>query len=137
MNSTTLQKKIFDTSALKRFLSDEKGSDEMAKMLEDGLKKNENLLVSTLSVYELALIMGRRNVEEAVVAISFIEKICRFISPNTEISQNAALLKIKHPKADISMADAIILQTGIKERAEIITADKEWKKIVEADVKII
>jgi PIN domain nuclease of toxin-antitoxin system len=70
--------------------------------------------------------------------MSYLEKSGLEFKPVTnQIAKNAFLLKLKHNDLNISMADCIILQTGIEEGATIVTADKEWAKVSEANVKIV
>ena len=116
------QKRVFDTSVLLSFIKGERGSAKIAQMLEQGLEHRGGILISSLSIYELVAIIGRRNIEKAIAAVAFLERAGRLIPPAAETAQNAALLKIKYPGADLSLADAIIIQTGIEEGAVTISA---------------
>jgi len=128
---------IFDTSALLRLVNDEKGSDIVSSLLEERLRKNKSNFVSSITAYEIVSVMARRDVQSAVSAISFFEKLCKFVPLSAETAQNAALLRKKYFSTGISMADALIIQTGIDCDAQIITADKAWKKIDDANVQLI
>src|SRR3989339_1256587 len=108
------QKILFDTSSLLKLVINERGSEKVSFLMEQNLRKNRENLASTITVFEIVSVMAKRNIQGAVSAVSFFEKACTFLPPDIKIAQNAALMKEKYPEANLSLADAIILQTGIE-----------------------
>src|SRR3989344_3285003 len=104
---------VFDSSALVKFAIAEKGSKKVGYLLEKGSKKEINCLASTLSAFELITTLKRKNIRSAVKSVVFFEKIGSFIEPTLKIAKKAAFLKSRHTDLNLSMADAIILQTAI------------------------
>ena len=137
MTKKDLQNLIFDSSALFKFLKGEKGSNEVDMLLQKCLSGDSTGFISTLTAYEIMIISGIEHEEEAIRSIAFFEKFCSFVPPNLRTSKEAALLKLKNKYDKLSTVDALILQSGIELDALIITCDKAWAEVIEANVKVV
>lgn len=110
----------------------------MLKLLEESKDKKSQGIISALTTFEVCLVTARQSIHKANEIISYLEASGLLLKPVThEISKKALLLKFKYGDLNLSMADAIIIQTGIEENAEIITADREWAKVKEAKVIVV
>lgn len=129
---------IFDTSAILRFSDYKSGAKEVGKFLEDSINHKINASISSMSVFEIVMIVGRKDLKKALSVIEFLKKSnVKIISAEEKTCSYAAMLKLKYPDTSISTADAIIIQTGIEQNARIITGDKAWREIEEANVKVV
>ncbi|MEK6957415.1 MAG: PIN domain-containing protein [archaeon] len=123
---------VFDTSAMIKYAKDEEGSAKVGELF----KKHE-CIASSISAFEIVHKMGREDIRAALLSIAFFEEFFIFISPDYGLAKRAAILKLKYPQANLSMADAIIIQTAAERNARIVTCDKEWRVVKEAEIEII
>lgn len=129
--------RIYDTSALVRVSNKEKGFENVAALLHAGAANAAREKASALSAFEFLFSIGKRGGEPAVKSLIYFQKILDFLPTDFETAQRAAFLKLKYPQLNLSMADAIILQTGIDNDFEIVTCDKVWAQVKEAKVTVV
>jgi len=118
---------LFDSSALIALVRDEPAADEVSEILRgrDGLAS-----ISTVGIAELMDVLVRvagRRVEEASAMVGWLLATGIDVVPvDEEIGRLAGTLRSRHWRRDrrpVSMADCIVLATGIITREAIATTD--------------
>ena len=129
--------RIYDTSALMRFSNDEKGSEKVNMLLQECMASGRKDKASVLTAFEFLFSMARKSRKPATGSLALLENILDFVPTDYETAQRAAFLRLKYVHLNLSLADAIILQTGIDSHLEIITCDRAWAQIKEAKVRVV
>jgi predicted nucleic acid-binding protein len=88
------------------------------------LKKVDELVVPTISIYEVFKTVLRQRDESAGLQAVALMKQGQIIDLTTSISMKAAKLSLEHK---IPMADSIILATGHLYQATVWTQDADFK----------
>jgi len=88
------------------------------------LKKVDELVVPTISIYEVFKSVFRQRGESAGLQAIALMKQGQIIDLTTNISMMAAKLSLTH---NIPMADSIILATGCLHQATVWTQDADFK----------
>jgi predicted nucleic acid-binding protein len=96
------------------------------------LKNVDELIVPTISIYEVFKTVLRQRDESAGLQAVALMKQGQIIDLATDISMRAAKLSLEHK---IPMADSIILATGRLYQATVWTQDVDFKGL--KDVKFI
>jgi predicted nucleic acid-binding protein len=96
------------------------------------LKNVDELIVPTISIYEVFKTVLRQRDESAGLQAVALMKQGQIIDLATDISMKAAKLSLEHK---IPMADSIILATGRLYQATVWTQDVDFKGL--KDVKFI
>ncbi len=123
---------VFDTSAMIKYVKGEDGGDKVAELF-----KKHNCIASSISVFEIIHKLGREDIKSALSTIAFFEEFFTFMPADHGTAKRAALLKLKYPRANLSMADAIIIQTAAEMDFDVVTSDKEWSAVKDAEILII
>ena len=126
--------RIYDTSAFLRISNKEGGYENILTIIR---QEGSNCKASALSAFEFLLAIGRKHGELATTAPVFFENLFDFIPVDFETAQKAASLKLKYANLNLSLADSVILQTGIDHNLEVVTCDRAWAEVKEAKVKIV
>lgn len=134
---TGLHSRIYDTSVMLRISNREEGFEKIMSLFHESPVAGVRGKASALSAFEFLFSIGRNNAEVSVTSLAFFESILDFLPADSETAKRAAFLKLKYNTINLSMADAIILQTGIDNGYEIITCDKAWSKVAEAKVTVV
>lgn len=129
--------RIYDTSALIRFSNDEKGSEKVNVLLQECIAAGRKDKASILTAFEFLFSMSRRSGKSAKRSLVALENMLDFLPANYETAQRAAFLRLKYMGVNLSMADAIILQTGIENDLEVVTCDRAWAGVKEANVRVV
>ena len=103
-----------------------------ASFFSTPLKKVDELIVPTISIYEVFKTVLRQRDESAGLQAVALMKQGQIIDLTTNISMKAAKLSLEHK---IPMADSIILATGRLYQATVWTQDIDFKGL--KDVKFI
>lgn len=117
---------LLDTNALIWWsTAPEKLSGKARKIIEEVIKK-EKVLVSSISVWEVYLLMKKKRVGFSIDTDSWLQKLeslpfVRFIPVDNKI----AALSIKLDFTNSDPADRIIIATALTFGAKLITADKK------------
>jgi predicted nucleic acid-binding protein len=90
------------------------------------LKKVDELVVPTISIYEVFKSVARQRGESAGLQAVALMKQGQIIDLTIDISMMAAKLSITH---NIPMADSIILATGHLHQATVWTQDADFKDL--------
>jgi predicted nucleic acid-binding protein len=88
------------------------------------LKNVDELIVPTISIYEVFKTVLRQRDESAGLQALALMKQGQIIDLTTDISMKAAKLSLEH---NIPMADSIILATGRFYQATVWTQDADFK----------
>jgi len=114
---------IVDSSGWLEFFADGPNADEFRKPLSD----TENLIVPSISVFEVfKVVLRERDEDSALMAVSLMKQ-GRIIDLNFELVIQAAKTASDHK---IPMADSIILTTGIFYDATVWTQDSDFKDFI-------
>ena len=135
-------KLVLDASVVLRILLYEKGAEKYAKYFHPG---EIPFVITNLTLYEIKAVMMRleRPRDEIVAALAY-SKSYSITSDITEaIALRAADLKAKYAehdktaseKANVSLADAIMLALAEEKNLPVLTADKRLRQVTE--VKIV
>lgn len=120
-------KYLLDTMALLAFFNNEKGAD----FIEDILKKEKEIFVSSITLTEIYYIYSRRvSVETAEERVDQIRHNIDVIDIGEAEAINAGRYKIKN----IPIADALIASCADSVGACIVTADDHFEH---TDVEIV
>jgi predicted nucleic acid-binding protein len=97
---------------------------ENAAFFGEPLKKADELLVPTISIYEVFKSVLRQRGESAGLQAAALMQQGRVVDLTSDISLTAARLSVEN---NLPMADSIILATGILHQAVIWTQDIDFK----------
>ena len=128
------KKVIFDSHAILKFSQDEKGADEIEKLLVLSQQGKIESFINQINLGEIYYQTIRRlGLEPAKRYLeSFYQLPVKVVIPSTEIIFSSSEIKAKYA---ISYADCFVVATALMHEATIITGDMEFKK-VENIVKI-
>ncbi len=117
---------VLDTHVLIWFVSSPKRLSNNAKRAIEEARKGEEILVSSISVWEIYMLVKKGRLRLTIPVNEWIDKVgkldfIRFIPVNNEIARKSVLLPepFHHDPAD-----RMIVATAILEKAELITSDK-------------
>lgn len=111
---------IVDSSGWLEFFTDGPNATEFSKPLSD----TENLIVPSISVFEVFKVVLRERDEDAALMSVSLMKQGRVVDLSFELAIQAAKMATDHK---IPMADSIILTTGILYNATVWTQDSDFK----------
>ena len=111
---------LVDSSGWLEYFADGKNADYFASPIED----TENLIVSTINLYEVfKKILLQRSENLAIQAVAIMQQ-ANVISVSTNIALTAAKISID---LKLPMADSIILATAQAYQATLWTQDADFK----------
>ena len=130
---------LFDTSALIAYFLGEKGADEVSHWLINIEEDKAKGYISTVTISELAFILGRKDKELMTHVFAYIEESNLLIVPLTyELAKESGYYRLKNKSLKLSYADCQIIYSAIDEKIDvIITGDKIWKKLKDIQPIII
>lgn len=119
---------LVDSSGWLEYLSDAENADFFAPAIED----QENLIVSTINIYEVfKKVLQQRDENSALQAIALMKQ-----GDIKDVELEISLLAAKRSnELSLPMADSLILATSQIHKATLWTQDSDFRKI--ADVKYI
>ena len=136
MQNTT--KILLDSSPIIKSAKKDRGYAAIDSMLKKIEENRVDGILSAISCCEIMFILGKNNEKEAGAMMARLENSPIKILPVTEeIAKKGANILLRNKELFLSIADAIIIATGMQENAEIITCDREWAKVKEAKVTIV
>jgi ribonuclease VapC len=119
---------VFDSYAILKFYQDEKGADEIEKLLMSAQNGDLKAYISEINLGEIYYQTIRRGGLSA--AKKHLEEFSTLpvdvVPPSSDIIMSASEIKAQYA---ISYADCFAAATAIKYSASIITGDAEFKKI--------
>lgn len=125
---------VLDSWPILAYLEDEPSGNKVAEIMSDAHENRVTLRMSIINVGEVWYSVARHKSEnEADQAIDEIHQLgIEFVDVDWKLTRQAASLKAKHKMA---YADCFAAALAKRERAELVTGDKEFKQ-VDADIKI-
>jgi predicted nucleic acid-binding protein len=113
---------VIDSSGWLEFFADGPYADEFAARL----RQPDNVITSTVAIYEVyKWIKRERSEEEAVQAVATMKKT-RITDLTEELALTAADLSLAH---GLAMADSMMLAVANANDAELVTTDSGFQKI--------
>lgn len=115
---------VIDSSGWIEFFTDGPLADDYASRL----RKLTAVLTPVIAIYEVYKRLKRElSEDDAVIAISAMQR-SQVIPLDQELALSAADLSLEH---GLAMADAIVLATARKFRAELVTSDRDFEQIAD------
>ena len=119
---------VFDSYAILKFYQDEKGADEIEKLLMSAQNGDLKAYISEINLGEIyyqtirrvGLSAAKKNLEE------FSTLPVAVVPPSSDIILSASEIKAQYA---ISYADCFAAATALKYSASIVTGDAEFRKI--------
>jgi predicted nucleic acid-binding protein len=119
---------LFDSHALLAFFQNEKGADEVARILKKALKKNIERLICVINLGEILYVTKRRfGDSKKLEALRRVHELGINILPVPDsLVFKAAEIKAEYP---ISYADCFALVCALDHSAILLTGDPEFKNV--------
>jgi len=111
---------LVDSSGWIEYLAARRNADEFARYIEG----DEPLVTSTIQVYEIYKVVRRDVSEERAIESVAALRATTIVPLDESLALEAADASLEH---GLAMADAIILATAKRHRAEIVTADADFE----------
>ena len=119
---------LVDSSGWLEYFADGNNADFFVSSIED----TENLMVSTINIYEVyKKVLSEKDEESAIQAVAIMQN-SRIIDVDTSISLTAAKLSYD---LKIPMADSLILSTARLYNAVLWTQDSDFENIPDVKYK--
>jgi len=119
---------LVDSSGWLEYFADGNNADFFVSSIED----TENLMVSTINIYEVYKKVLREKDEESAIQAVAVMQNGRIIDVDTSISLTAAKLSYD---LKIPMADSLILSTARLNNAVLWTQDSDFENIPDVKYK--
>ncbi|MGM0426135.1 MAG: type II toxin-antitoxin system VapC family toxin [Thermodesulfobacteriota bacterium] len=123
-----MKKILFDSYAILCFYQDEKGADEVERLLITSRQGEYRAFISEINLgevhYKTVRRMGLDAAREQLEQFSELPIEC--VHPSSDIIVSASELKAEHA---ISYADCFALATALKTHSSIVTGDPEFHKV--------
>ena len=125
---------VLDASALLALFFDQQGAEKMEHLLHTASEADRPVFISAVNWAEVLYKMGRKYGKAGYeTAHRFAHTTPLEIVPvDRDLAESAALLKNEH---DLGLADAFAAALAKSKKAELVTADHEFKA-VEKEIKI-
>jgi predicted nucleic acid-binding protein len=125
---------VLDASALLALLFDEPGAEKIENLLQQAAEADKPMYISAVNWAEVLYKMQRKHgVQGLDGARQFQRTMPLVVEPvDGELAETAAGLKVAH---DLGLADAFAAALARHKKAELVTADAEFKA-VEKEIKI-
>ena len=125
---------VFDSFALMSFFQDEKGADSVCEMILDSVEGKIELSICAINLGEVWYIIARKtSTEQADTLVNEIQNMpIEIVDADWMLTRQAAEYK---QKGNISYADCFAAALAKVRNAEVVTGDKEFKKL-EGEIKI-
>jgi predicted nucleic acid-binding protein len=110
---------LVDSSGWIEYLAARSNADEFARYIQG----DEPLVTSTIQVYEIYKVVRRDISEERAIESVAALRATMIVPVDESLALEAADASLEH---GLAMADAIILATARRHRAELVTADADF-----------
>ncbi|MFH0714818.1 MAG: PIN domain-containing protein [Candidatus Diapherotrites archaeon] len=138
MSESFEESTLFDTSAILKVVNQYRGFEQVEVLLEKVEQRKIRGLLCPLTFFEIVHTLGGKDPKKAASVLAYVENLgFDLLTTTSETAKQAAYLELKHKDLFLSLADCIILQSGIEQNATIVTSDKAWQKVEEAKVKVV
>lgn len=113
---------VVDSSGWVEYFTDGPLADDYARRL----RNLASVITPVIVTYEVYKRLKRElSEDDGIVAVSAMQRT-RVVAIDEEIALSAADLSLEH---GLAMADAMVLATAMKFRAELITSDRDFEQI--------
>jgi predicted nucleic acid-binding protein len=125
---------VLDASALLALLFDEPGAEKVENLLHQAAEADKPVYISAVNWAEVLYVMQRkRGLQGLNGARQFERTMPLVVEPvDSELAEAAAGLKVAH---DLGLADAFAAALARHKKAELVTADTDFKT-VEKEIRI-
>ena len=125
---------VLDASALLALFFDEPGAEKVEHLLHQAAEADEPLLIAAVNWAEVLYTMERKNGAQGWSrTLEFERSMPLDVAPlDRDLAESAAHLKTAH---DLGLADAFAAALAKEKKAELVTADTEFKPL-EKEIKI-
>ena len=113
---------LVDSSGWLEYLADSKN----AKLFAPAIEKTDELIVSTINIYEIYKKVLLEKDENCVIQVIGLMQQAKVIEVNLTIAIQAVKLSFEHK---ISMADSLIYATAKQNNAIVLTQDVDFKDL--------
>lgn len=126
---------VLDASALLALFFDEPGAEKVEQLLQLAAEADQPLLIAAANWAEVLYRMERRNGAQGWNGARDFERTMPLdVTPlDRELAESAAHLKNEH---DLGLADAFAAALAKSKKAELVTADTEFKAL-EKEIKVV
>jgi PIN domain nuclease of toxin-antitoxin system len=126
---------VLDASALLALFLDEPGAEKMEHLFHAASAADHPVFISAVNWAEVLYKMERKHGKSGLETARQFERTTPLeaVPVDRELAESAALLKNEH---DLGLADAFAAALAKNKKAELVTADHEFKS-VEKEIKII
>ena len=125
---------VLDASALLALFFDESGAERVETLLQRAAEADKPLLIAAVNWAEVLYRVERKNGAPGLgAALRFERTMPLDVAPlDRELAESAAHLKLEH---DLGLADAFAAALAKSKKAELVTADTEFKAL-EKEIRI-
>jgi predicted nucleic acid-binding protein len=125
---------VLDASALLALLFDEPGAEKIENLFNQAAEADKPMFIAAVNWAEVLYKMHRKQGAQGFEGARHFELTMPLdvVPVDRELAEAAALLKNKH---DLGLADAFAAALAKHKKAELVTADREFKS-VEKEIKI-
>ncbi|PYI85126.1 MAG: VapC toxin family PIN domain ribonuclease [Verrucomicrobia bacterium] len=125
---------VLDASALLALFFDEPGAEKVESLLQQAAEADKPLLIAAVNWAEVLYKMQRKSGAKGLAGAREFERTMPLeVAPlDRELAESAAQFKAAH---DLGLADAFAAALAKSKKAELVTADTEFKAL-EREIKI-
>ena len=125
---------VLDASALLALLFDEPGAEKVENLLHQAAEADKPMYISAVNWAEVLYKMQHKHGVQGLDGVRQLERTMPLVVEpvDAQLAESAAGLKVAH---DLGLADAFAAALARHKKAELVTADTEFK-IVENEIKI-
>ena len=125
---------VLDASALLALLFDEPGAEKIENLFNQAAEADKPMFIAAVNWAEVLYKMHRKQGAQGFEGARHFELTMPLdvVPVDRDLAEAAALLKNKH---DLGLADAFAAALAKSKKAELVTADHEFKS-VEKEIKI-
>jgi predicted nucleic acid-binding protein len=125
---------VLDTSALLAYFFDEPGAEKVEEIINKATEADRPLFISAVNWAEVLYKMHRKYGKQGFETAQHFERTTAVeaVAVDRELAEAAAHLKNEY---DLGLADAFAAALARHKKAELVTADHEFKS-VEKEIKI-
>jgi predicted nucleic acid-binding protein len=125
---------VLDASAMLAMFFAEPGMEKMRELFHKASDADKPVFISAVNWAEVLYKIERKHGKAGLDTARHFERTTPLeaVPVDRELAEAAAALKVKH---DLGLADAFAAALAIQKKAELVTADTEFKS-VEKEIKI-
>ena len=118
---------VLDANALMRYLLNERGAEQVEKLLTSAARFETELFISVVNRGEVLYGLARRaGIDEAQRMLKNLSSYVESINVSEENATAAALLKLNYK---LGFADCFAAELAMRKNATLVTADPEFARL--------